>query len=353
MKERIVNMCIIASIPKGVGTISESTLETMANNNSHGFGISWIDDNNIINTFKSMENKKFIEKALDIQNKFSKKSDILIHCRIATSGKTNLANCHPFEVNKNTVFAHNGVLDCVEPTKNMSDTRVFNNTLLKNLKDNFLSNKGITEFLGEIIGTDKLVFLTNNPAYDQNTFIINPNQGETVDGIWFSNTSYKSRSFVNSYTYNGVNYEYHDPYYGYDNASCSITNQVQDMEEIVLEYGSINDYLMSNYDTSFDKEYKDIVQDIQKTEKNNEIIISIPSFENRKLFDNVSYKTEYIVTDKIKKLLMSMYDGFSINMKYDELTNKDWNRICWDCFGIDLPIKVTRSDQRVFSFNQK
>ena len=83
-------MCIIASIPKGVGTISESTLETMANNNSHGFGISWINDNNIINTFKSMDKKKFIEKALDIQNKFSKNSDILIHCRIATSGKTNL-----------------------------------------------------------------------------------------------------------------------------------------------------------------------------------------------------------------------------------------------------------------------
>ena len=76
-------MCIIASIPKGVGTISESTLETMTNNNSHGFGISWIDDNNVINTFKSMENKKFIEKALNIQNEFSKKSDILIHCKLS------------------------------------------------------------------------------------------------------------------------------------------------------------------------------------------------------------------------------------------------------------------------------
>lgn len=340
-------MCIIASIPKGVGTISESTLKTMTNNNSHGFGISWIDDNNTINTFKSMSTDKFIDQALDIQNKYSKTSDILIHCRIATSGKTNLANCHPFEVDKNTVFAHNGVLDCVEPTKNMSDTRVFNQTLLRNLKGNFLSNKSITDFLGEIIGSDKLVFLTNNPAYNQNTFIINPDLGNEVDGIWFSNTSYKTSSFVNSYSF-----DYDDPYYGFSNNSCTITSQVNDMEEVVAEYGSINDYLMSNYDQSFDKEYKNIVNDIQLSEKDNEIIISIPSYDNRKLFDNISYKTKYIINNKLKDLLRDMYKGFAVqNIAWNDLSTKDWNAICWDCFGVDLPIKITKSDQKSFSFN--
>jgi len=36
-------MCIIANVPKGVGTINQSTLENMTNNNGHGFGVSYIE----------------------------------------------------------------------------------------------------------------------------------------------------------------------------------------------------------------------------------------------------------------------------------------------------------------------
>ena len=95
-------MCIIAMIPAGK-QINKNTLENMTNNNPDGSGIAWIQDNKI-KTYKTMDNDKFINKALEIQSKFCKDSDILIHCRIATSGKTDLDNCHPFKISNDTVL---------------------------------------------------------------------------------------------------------------------------------------------------------------------------------------------------------------------------------------------------------
>ena len=102
-------MCIIALTTKGK-LVKKEKLLNMTKNNSHGFGISWI-ENGKVKTFKSMDSKKFIERAIDIQSEFYNDSEILIHCRIATSGKTNINNCHPFPVDNDTVFAHNGMFD--------------------------------------------------------------------------------------------------------------------------------------------------------------------------------------------------------------------------------------------------
>ncbi len=339
-------MCIIASIPKNTGTISKDTLETMSNNNSHGFGISYIDTNNNIQTFKTMDDKTFVNKAIKVQNEFSKTSDILIHARIATSGKTNLANCHPFNVNKNTVFAHNGVLSCVEPTKNMSDTRVFNESVLKNFKDNFLNNTSVVEFLEEIIGHDKMVFLTNNPAYKTNTIILNEVLGETVDGIWFSNSSYKARTFVNSYNTND--------YYNYGNYSmCTISDDLKlsadDMVEIIGEFGSIADYHESYANTDYKDKLKEIVNNID--EPDNTLVINKSGFiDTDKLFDSVDYDSTYILTDQLKELLVKMYKDFNVQINSSDYTINDWNSAMWDCFGRELPVKVEQTKNQKFVF---
>ena len=193
-------MCIIAMIPAGK-QINKNTLENMTNNNPDGSGIAWIQDNKI-KTYKTMDNDKFINKALEIQSKFCKDSDILIHCRIATSGKTDLDNCHPFKISKDTVFAHNGILNCVEATNKVSDTRMFNKALLKQLKPEFLDNVTTRKLIGEIIKSDKLAFLTVNPKLKRNSYIINRDLGEKENRVWFSNDSYKEKTYVTDVCYN-------------------------------------------------------------------------------------------------------------------------------------------------------
>ena len=193
-------MCIIAMIPAGK-QINKNTLENMTNNNPDGSGIAWIQDNKI-KTYKTMDNNKFINKALEVQSKFCKDSDILIHCRIATSGKTDLDNCHPFKISKDTVFAHNGILNCVEATNKVSDTRMFNKALLKQLKPEFLDNVTTRKFIGEIIKSDKLAFLTVNPKLKRNSYIINRDLGEKENRVWFSNDSYKEKTYVTDVCYN-------------------------------------------------------------------------------------------------------------------------------------------------------
>ena len=193
-------MCIIAMIPAGK-QINKNTLENMTNNNPDGSGIAWIQDNKI-KTYKTMDNNKFINKALEVQSKFCKDSDILIHCRIATSGKTDLDNCHPFKISNDTVFAHNGILNCVEATNKVSDTRMFNKALLKQLKPEFLDNVTTRKLIGEIIKSDKLAFLTVNPKLKRNSYIINRDLGEKENRVWFSNDSYKEKTYVTDVCYN-------------------------------------------------------------------------------------------------------------------------------------------------------
>ena len=346
-------MCIIASIPKNTGIVNESTLENMCNNNSHGFGIGWIDNDNKIKIFKTMDKKQFIEKALNIQKHHSKTSDILIHARIATSGKTNVDNCHPFRVSDDTIFAHNGVLDCVEPTDSMSDTRVFNEVVLKNFKKDFLNNEGIRDFLGEIIGTDKLVFLTNNPAYSQNTFIINKDQGVTDNKVWFSNRTYQKARAVSLYS-NNTFCEY--DYYNYGMIDTPEENEPIEVPEIVMEFGSIQAYLDSYGDESASKKLDTILDKMKETQDDDNLILVTGKYtdidEAKNIFNSDEYKIEYVLNDDLKKLLVKMYNMFvSRSLTKNDLTTKDYNSIMWDCFGRALPITIKKSNQTKFVFD--
>ena len=193
-------MCIIALTTIG-NVVSKEKLINMTKRNSHGFGISWINDGKVM-TFKSMDDKKFIEKAIEIQAEFYNDSEILIHCRFATSGKTNIANCHPFNIDKDTVFAHNGVFDNdisdVTHTSK-SDTRIFNERFLKNLKPSFLKTKHMRNIISELIGDhNKLAFLTVNKKLPKNSYIINKDKGIVDDGVWYSNSGYKFASVYSS-----------------------------------------------------------------------------------------------------------------------------------------------------------
>lgn len=178
-------MCI--AILNRVNTLSYKTFKQCWNNNPDGAGLTFFDGKNIqiIKEMKSVKN--FYTQYKEIRTKYPT-IDIAIHFRIATHGGVNLTNCHPFKVNKQTAFIHNGVISKVDATKEFSDTFIFNETILKKLPPNFVTNETILELLDSYIGYSKLVIISG-----KNYAIVNESAGHWNAGNWYSNESYKPR----------------------------------------------------------------------------------------------------------------------------------------------------------------
>ena len=175
-------MCI--AILNKTELLSKETIKTCWMNNPDGGGLIFTDGKKL-QTFKELKNvDKFYQKYRDIRTKTN--YPIVLHFRIATSGKVNEANCHPFNVNNKLSFVHNGMID-INHCNNYSDTYYFN-LLLSSLPDKFLGNEAIKELLSAYIGHSKLIFLNNEGQYT----LINEEFGHWDDfGNWFSNHSYK------------------------------------------------------------------------------------------------------------------------------------------------------------------
>lgn len=191
-------MCIIASVPAGA-LVTEAQLEEMWNRNSDGGGVAYFDDGKIV-TEKSMDKKKFIARVLDIQEKYGHR-DMLVHMRIATHGSVCLENNHPFQVNKNTVMAHNGIMPdaFIPPAKSdLSDTRFFIEYFMKHIPTSKLDDPYFVDMVDGMINHgygNKLVFMTSAPTkYD--TYIIGEYHGTWDEGVWFSNDSYQQRKWI-------------------------------------------------------------------------------------------------------------------------------------------------------------
>ena len=182
-------MCIAILTPKNK-VLSRETLNICWLNNFNGAGFTWNDDDNKMQVFKEMEDfDKFYNKYKKVRTKFPK-TTMMVHFRISTHGIINKANCHPFKVNSELGFIHNGVINGVGEDDRYSDTNMFNRNVLKhipNLNISMLRKKGLQTLLGDFIGYSKLVFMDSNGKYA----IINEQKGHWAKGIWYSNDSYK------------------------------------------------------------------------------------------------------------------------------------------------------------------
>ena len=183
-------MCIIAIQPLGV-KIKESVLKNCWDANKDGAGIMYVDNGKII-----------VNKEMHSFNEFMKlkkhadkvHSNIVMHFRIATSGGINDHNCHPFKINNDLYFCHNGILDIDVPkNSNINDTQIFNNSFMKGLPNNFVQNDTIMSLLEYTIGIrNKFVFMDVSGQF----YILNENVGKWDNGAWYSNESYKRQSFT-------------------------------------------------------------------------------------------------------------------------------------------------------------
>lgn len=194
-------MCVIASQPAGK-TIKAGTLNQMWKKNPDGGGISWIEDGKV-QVYKTMKLKDFKKKYKEVCEQHGK-HDILIHMRIATHGSVCLDNNHPFYVDPETTFAHNGILPNVfhpSPKSDLSDTRYFNQVFLQNVKPVAFDDPAFCEVIGEMIGTfNKMVFLSSNKKLRKETYIINEGHGQWVKGVWYSNTNHIPVTKSKTYT---------------------------------------------------------------------------------------------------------------------------------------------------------
>lgn len=181
-------MCIaILNPPEFI--IKEDILHNCWSNNNDGAGILWTERNRLKSFKETKSFETFFQKYTEVRNK-NPKSNIVLHFRISTSGVIDEANTHPFFVNPDLAFVHNGIIKEMELSKKFCDTFMLNKLILSELPKDFLTNKAITTMLESFIGASKLLFLNSKNEF----FILNEEMGHWEDNCWWSNYTY-------SYTY--------------------------------------------------------------------------------------------------------------------------------------------------------
>lgn len=203
-------MCIAILNTKGT-ILKKELLRNCWENNGDGAGMLYINDYNMMEVFKEMKSfDVFYDKYSEVKRKYGKRN-IVLHFRISTHGGITESNCHPFMVHQDLGFVHNGMIYNVPTSKVHSDTYMFNEVILKKLKEGFEYDEDVLDMLEVYIGSgSKLIFLNADDDYA----IVNEKAGHWNLGCWFSNSSYKQ---VNSWVdYGGVKKQKANIYgYGY------------------------------------------------------------------------------------------------------------------------------------------
>ncbi len=231
-------MCIAIVKPQGT-IISDEYLENSFDNNKDGAGIAYAKNGHLY-IIRGIFNKEEFIKTVREAEKVAE-GDMLIHCRISTSGRINKENCHPHVVNDSLVMIHNGILDIGVPTKSpISDTVIFIKEYLKDLPKDFIKNKSIIKLIEKTIGTyNKFAFLNNKGE----SVICNPQEGIFENGIWYSN---------NTYTYG-----WHNIYVDYDEFDDYLEDYIHCLEDEDFE-------LLGNYPLIDKESWELIPYDISK-----------------------------------------------------------------------------------------
>jgi hypothetical protein len=180
-------MCLISISRRGT-TIPKAYLQEGFFNNPDGAGFTY-----------SKEGQLFIEKGFFTFDEFYARYSLVsgfdltsvVHFRRATNKVNTAENCHPFSIDENHAFIHNGVIEKfhVEGSP-ISDTRFFVNDVIKPLfKDgpNVWKKKYGKALLEAAIGlNNKAVILSNEGEF----VIYKDYLGHWDRGIWYSNYSY-------------------------------------------------------------------------------------------------------------------------------------------------------------------
>lgn len=179
-------MCVAVFKPKNA-IIDRDRLQACFENNSDGAGFMYTDGGRLHVRKGFFTFDEFMAAYEPHQRK-----KVVLHFRIRTHGATNAENCHPYQIDGNMAFVHNGVIGKVDDSsdKTKSDTWHFNEQFIKpmhQMSHKFIRNQAIYNLVKEYIGYSKLVFMSNRG----DVTIVNERMGEWADGVWYSNGSYR------------------------------------------------------------------------------------------------------------------------------------------------------------------
>lgn len=180
------NMCIAIYKPANKD-IDKATLQRCFTANPDGAGF-------LYNTPTKVKIRKGFFDFDSFYQAYSahKTKAMLIHFRIKTHGAVEVSNCHPFYVTDELGFIHNGIISEHGGNKEVSDTRDFNQKILRPLVKSFgygvIHSPQIQPLVEKYIGYSKLVFMDK----DGDVVIYNEQMGNWNDDVWFSNYSWKA-----------------------------------------------------------------------------------------------------------------------------------------------------------------
>lgn len=189
-------MCVAIYLPKETA-LAESILKDCHTANPHSIGYMFVQKSKIV-IRKFLKWEDFLPVYHVDHAAHGATKDFVIHFRIATSGKIDLDNCHPFEVTSNTAMVHNGIISCTPGDAELNDTRKFCEAIAPLLsKEGVWEHKFFWTMILETIGTyNKLVFM----RADGSIKIVGESKGTWKEGVWFSNMSWdRTPVVVHSY----------------------------------------------------------------------------------------------------------------------------------------------------------
>lgn len=203
-------MCIAIYKPKGA-SLTKKTLWNCWMSNQDGAGFMYA-EGGTLHVEKGFFKFKPFWKAVR-PHLFENDKDVVLHFRIATSGKVDEENCHPHLIHPNLAYVHNGIISDLNDDKNVCDTIRFAN-ILKSLPPDFVTSPALLSLIEMAVGSSRMVFMNGDGIVG----FINHASGIESGGIWYSNGGFRggrvsSTSLARSYAYSGGYYggaEYRD-----------------------------------------------------------------------------------------------------------------------------------------------
>lgn len=199
-------MCI-AILKLKDGTITDEELRTSFRRNNDGSGVAYTVNNELIVKKGIFNEDEFVQTVREAEQVAD--NNMLIHCRIGTSGGRNTHNCHPHLIRDNICVIHNGIIyKYNNKEKENSDTVIYARDILSKLSDDdLLTNPTIQYLIESDIGAgNKFVIMDNLGRYK----IFNENSGHWKNNVWFSNSTYEPIKYSTNFnsctsTYSGCN----------------------------------------------------------------------------------------------------------------------------------------------------
>lgn len=206
-------MCIIIAKEKGKKLPSETVLKKCWEANPEGGGFMFNSNKKVIIEKGFMKFNDFYNRLIECDLHHNlKKSTLIIHFRVATSGLVDNGNCHPYpitndinllrktEIECEIGVAHNGVIrEYNEKNNILNDTQMFIieviEDLISNTKKGYYKTKTFKKIMESMINESRLVLLNAEGE------MIKIGNWIEENGLYFSNNKYKTLNTLKSSKY--------------------------------------------------------------------------------------------------------------------------------------------------------